>query len=368
MRAFGDWLPFTLFVLVVMFDMQNLAIYLKRKLHMGTERSDDFTILVPIFGHSKYLANLWYLEQYKANTVLVINTTTDELEQFAAGLEQEGWRVRRTAFAGRISPADMLAAGLDAVQTTYALRMDGDTYTKQDVGIAVAAMEESGNDLCSVRVLPSKRKTLAEKMQGVEYDIAMQGRRLRPWLTSGACIFGRTAALRHIMDHHSKWFFGEDIEVGIVAKHFRMKVGHIDMAVYTDVPETFRALARQRRGWWAGHFRHSIVNMEHLLHYPVDMTYRLTLIYLMLVTKWWEGLMNYWLIPVIALIYLFLTLASNWPVRNRWMVLFPIYALGQCLFFPVLGAIYFFRVRRQTGRVARFKIRFRRQRWQPEAA
>ncbi|HVE80928.1 MAG TPA: glycosyltransferase family 2 protein [Candidatus Dormibacteraeota bacterium] len=368
MGSLNSWLPLAFFVFLVLFDMQNLAIYLKRKLPIGANPSSDFTILVPIFGHSKYLANLWYLERYKANTVIVLNTTTPELQQFASELEGQDWRVHHTAFAGKISPADMLKAGLGAVQTTYALRMDGDSYTKDDLALAVGAMEDSGKDLCSVRVLPSRRKTLAEKMQGVEYDVAMQGRRLRPWFTSGACILGRTEALRHIMNHHSQWFFGEDIEVGMVAKHFRMKVGHIDMPVYTDVPETFRALAKQRRGWWAGHFRHSIINMEHLLHYPVDMAYRLVLIYLLLATKWWEGLAHYWLLPIIMFLYIFITLLANWPVRSRWMALFPPYALCQTLFFPVLGMFYFFQVRRQTGRPARFKIRLRRQRWQPKTA
>jgi cellulose synthase/poly-beta-1,6-N-acetylglucosamine synthase-like glycosyltransferase len=113
-------------------------------------------------------------------------------------------------------------------------------------------------------------RNVVTKLQALEYRMAMLCRHFRPWLTSGACFLARTDALREIMARHSAWTPGEDIETGRTALALRMRIRHLDMVVHTDAPDSWSALVRQRRLWWAGTFRHWWINVDrNLLHLPV---------------------------------------------------------------------------------------------------
>jgi len=41
-----------------------------------------------------------------------------------------------------------------------------------------------------------------------------------------------------------------------------MRIRHLDMLVHTEAPDTWAALVRQRRLWWAGTFRHWWINLD----------------------------------------------------------------------------------------------------------
>lgn len=113
-------------------------------------------------------------------------------------------------------------------------------------------------------------RRLVERLQEVEYRMAMLSRHFRPWLTSGACFIGRRESLRQVMRRHSRWFPGEDLETGRIALALGMRVRHVDIAVQTRAPNTWRRLLRQRRTWWAGSVRHVVVNCDfNALHTPV---------------------------------------------------------------------------------------------------
>ena len=200
--------------------------------------------------------------------LLVINATSGLLAEFADAKEADGWRVHRTDFSRPSAPA-MLSSALEAgaVLTSYAIRMDGDSYAEGDLGHAVAAAASADADLVSVKIVAANRRRLIERLQGVECEMAMLGRHLRPWLPSGACMIAKTASLRRILRSHSFWFYGEDMETGVIAKRFRMRVCHVDFRVFTEVPESVPAWLRQRRGWWAGNFRQVFVNADQILRY-----------------------------------------------------------------------------------------------------
>ena len=54
---------------------------------------------------------------------------------------------------------------------------------------------------------------------------------------------------------------------------------------------------------------------------------------------------------------------TNWPVRSRWMILFPYYSLLQVLLMPIPGAFWclkYMLVNRTSGR---YKFGFRRGRY-----
>jgi cellulose synthase/poly-beta-1,6-N-acetylglucosamine synthase-like glycosyltransferase len=339
------WSALLLLVILVSLDMQNLASRWGRIIELGDETTTDFTILVPIFGDPGYFRNGDYLTQYKQHTLLAVNVGSPKMERFVADLQSRGWRVHRAQLTGRVSCPELVFDALQKVTTRYVIRMDGDTVSREHLGRAIAAVHGADADLCSVKVTVSRRKTLIEKLQAVEYDMSMLGRHNRAWMTSGACMIARTAALRVILSSHSYWFPGEDIETGVIAKHYRLSVRHLDMRFYTDAPETFRAWFRQRRMWWSGSFRMAFVNADQTLRFPLTFVYTVCVVWLLWIAKWHE-LLDFRhiaaILPFVLLLYTAICFSSNWPVRSRWMVVYPYYALFQALVMPPLGALYYF--------------------------
>ena len=325
-----DWSAVALVLVFLLLDAQNLASRVRRPLRFaGDAPDDDFTVVVPLWGHPRYFRNARSLEPYRANVLLAVNLCNDAMAGFADEAEADGWRVHRVTIAGRVSVPRLVLAALEAVTTTYVIRMDGDTRPAEHPGEAIAAVRQGQADLASVKVRASRRRTVMEKLQAVEYDMAMLGRHLRPWMTSGACMIGRTAALRQILSRHSNWFPGEDIETGVIANHFRMRVRHVDFAVYTDIPETFRHWLNQRRMWWSGSFRMAFVNVDQTIRYPVTFFYTSGLVWLLCLAKWGEfrnPAHIVYTLPFILLIYTGLCAASSWQVRSRWMIAFPYYS------------------------------------------
>ena len=256
--------------ILVAFDFQNLLSWWHgRLLKPAAQGTSDYTIVVPLFGHPRYFAGRSQIERYRENVLVALEVTPAHMQAFADELEAEGWRVYRIR-SERPNPANLMGEALAAVTTTYALRLDADTHMDDGLDRVVAAVAASGADICSVKVEADQPRTAAAKLQALEYRMAMLARHYRPWMTSGACFIGKTAALRLIFAHHSLWTPGEDIETGRVAHALRMKIRHADFVVTTEVPATWRELVKQRRLWWAGTFRHTIVNVDrNILHLPI---------------------------------------------------------------------------------------------------
>jgi cellulose synthase/poly-beta-1,6-N-acetylglucosamine synthase-like glycosyltransferase len=194
--------------------------------------------------------------------------------------------------------------------------------------------------------------------------MAMLSRHFRPWLTSGACFIAKTDSLRLIFEQHSLWTPGEDIETGRTAHTLRMKIRHADFVVTTDVPETWPALIKQRRLWWAGAFRHWFVNADrNLLHLPVVTGYTLLAVFASVYFKWW-GLVDLRALPkempLVLGVYAFVTFVTNLQVRSRWMLVFPVYSLLQGLVLPLLGAIHYVVLARRARSLGRYRFGYRR--------
>jgi cellulose synthase/poly-beta-1,6-N-acetylglucosamine synthase-like glycosyltransferase len=350
---------------LVAFDFQNLLSWWRGKLLApGKQELFDFTIVVPLFGHPRYFAGREGIAQYRRNVLVALEVSPPQMDAFADELEAEGWRVCRIRLAGHPNPARLMAEALPAVTTRYALRLDADTRIAPGLARVVAAVADAGADLCSVKVEAEEPRSVPAKLQALEYRMAMLSRHYRPWLTSGACFIGRTDALRLIFAHHSLWTPGEDIETGRSAHALRLKIRHADFVVYTEVPETWRALFAQRQLWWAGTFRHTVMNADrNILHLPILTGYMLLVVYATIQFKWW-GMIDWGLLPrelpLVLVVYVLVTFISNLQVRSRWMLVFPIYALAQSLVMPVLGVVRYAQLVRRNGSLGRFRFGYRR--------
>lgn len=345
-------------VLLVLLDMQNVLARCRRVVRAAETTSDDYTIVVPVYGHPRYFANAEALAPYRDRVLLALDTSTPEMRRYAARIARAGWRVHRCTTSRSLSM--LIASALKRVDTTWAIRLDGDASFVEDPGRAIAAAADDAADFYSVKIAPSHTARLVEKLQAVEYAAAMLGRHHRPWLTSGACMIARTDAFRHALAHHSQWFLGEDIETGLIARRLGLRVAHLDVQVHTDVPDGWRALWRQRRGWWAGCFRQTWINFDHCLDDPVSLVYRAALVWLLLYGKIHALATATRLLPVVILLYTGVLALSNWSVRSRWMILYPYYALAQTLALPAFGAAEYARVAWRTRSLGRYRVPRRR--------
>ena len=251
--------------------------------------------------------------------------------------------------------------------TGFVLRMDADTTPLEDVGRFIAAMSADGADLASVKVRVADPRNHVHRFQDLEYQMAMLSRHFRPWLTSGACFAARTEALALILEHHSLWFPGEDIETGRIAHALKLRVRHLDMTVETDAPASWRSLLAQRRTWWAGSFRHSIINFDrNAVHLPVWTFYYVLLVWVGVAFKWdtlLEHLHPLALLQTLAwlfVVYAFVTVIANWQVRSWRMLFFPPYALLQAVLMPTIGSVYYWRLAHKQGYLGRYRFGYRR--------
>jgi cellulose synthase/poly-beta-1,6-N-acetylglucosamine synthase-like glycosyltransferase len=357
---------------LVAFDFQNLLSWWGGKmLALGTGTSDDFTVIVPLFGDPCYFDRRASLLRYQQNVLVALDVSAASMAAFADQLEAEGWRVQRLTLHPP-NPARLVKAALPLVTTTYVLRLDADTTIRDDLYAAVAAANAAGADLCSIKCAVANPINVVTKLQALEYRMAMLARHFRPWLTSGACFLARSDALRLIMKKHSLWTPGEDIETGRAALALGMRIRHLDIVVETDAPETWRALAQQRRLWWAGTFRHWWINIDrNLLHLPVMSGYYLAAIWVSLYFKWWttvdpDQILS--TLPLVILFYIAVTAISNLQVLSTWMLVFPFYSLAQVLIMPLLGAAYFFVLARRRRSLGRYRFSYRRKRVPSQAA
>lgn len=359
--------------LLTVFDMATIRANFIKPLPLDKikETSDDFALLVPIFNSLKYLTNVSFLAKYSHHVVLC--TTTNETPEFMESVNQlsrqYGFRVR-TCDVGTgtknpwaiynktlLAHDAVLKSTIGQLTEKYVIFIDGDTYVDGDLRVLCGAMEENNFDIASVKVLPSRRVTPAECLQGVEYDIAMQARLIYPWLTSGAGMVALREVMISIMKNHSLFFNGGDVEIGRLADMMGYKVGHIPMVFYTDVPVTFSAWVKQRFSWMCGMFRHSIINLDHNLKHPFHFVYYTFIIYFLIPFKILDMVSRPAMFPVILGIYMLITYFANWKVRSKWMVFFPLYALFQVLVIIWFGAFRYFKTVLISGNVGKIKMR-----------
>jgi cellulose synthase/poly-beta-1,6-N-acetylglucosamine synthase-like glycosyltransferase len=302
--------------------------------------------------------------------VIAIDLGSAPMHGFAARLVRRGWRVHVTDLGTNVGPDSIHRAVLEggAITTTWVVRMDADTWAIDDIGRAIAAAQKDGAHMCSVKCHVARPGSLCERLQDVEYKMAMRTRHFRAWMTSGACILGTTHAYRAVLARHSLNFAtcGGDIETGQIARNLRMRIRHVDFTVYTEVPPTWRALFRQRLLWWGSSFRTVVVNADSALRMPGYLFYYVFLVWAGL---WWRVQADFHVhqlalyLPTLMIAYALACVVTNWPVRSRWMILFPYYSLLQVMVMPLAGSIWFIQYAIRHRKNPRFRFGFARGRY-----
>jgi Glycosyl transferase family group 2 len=329
----------------------------RRRAEAPVSPVEDFEVVVPIWGSVRHLVNVDYLAPYGGRVVLC--TTSGESAEFMTDLraiaDRHGFRI----FAGEVESRpgaegarqtsgvirDRLVRDVHAVLTAqYVVCIDADTRTREPLGMLVGRMAAAGHELVSVRVVPANTGTWLGKLQAHEYAAAMRLRLAMPWLVSGACHAGTRTAHRAVMERHSLFFQGNDVELGWLAEKLGLRVGHIPFEVLTDVPESLRSWWRQRYAWAGGEIRLYLVNPQLVLRHPLLWLYFAGVVFVG--TPWrWTGMTH----PGWALLG---TLVCYWAAlavvhrgrRDRWLLVYPAYALVTSLVLVPLGVVSYVRM------------------------
>jgi hypothetical protein len=168
----------------------------------------------------------------------------------------------------------------------------------------------------------------------------------------------RKAVMEAVMENHSLFFNGGDIEIGTLSDMMGYKVGHLPMVFYTDVPSTFRQWVNQRRSWTCGMFRHAVINLHLNLRHPFHFLYYTVVIYFLYPFKILEILTHVHLLPLIMILYVAATYIANWKVRSKWMLIFPAYALFQVLVVVWLGMARYVNTFIKTGNRGTMAVKY----------
>lgn len=272
------------------------------KVTPGRGRTPRYLIMPTVYGDISYLQNIPFLKKYADK--VVICTSTHEKPEFYTALRkvcrQHGFRYIRaevpivkgqpvknayTIYKGAFKNLRRLKVSGD----TPCILIDADTYALKNVNNLARTFIGAKLDIASLRCEAANPKTTIEILQDFEYKIAMDNRRMDPWLTSGACNIAKAKVYRHVFSRHSDFFAGGDIEIGKLAQVMGYKIRHIGFTFYTALPDTFKDWYKQRIIWFAGGIRHHVANIGGFgWHHFFMLLYNSLIIYLLLPLRWFE--------------------------------------------------------------------------------
>jgi cellulose synthase/poly-beta-1,6-N-acetylglucosamine synthase-like glycosyltransferase len=344
-------------VLIALIDFVVIIIAkIKKDVPIITDVNNDYAILVPIFNKHSYLKNIAFLEKY-ANKVYIL-TTNKETQEFNEnieklcnkynfklfkadiedGQEKTPWLLFSIALHGKAGTTEM-------INNSNIILLDGDTYTRDSLGNLVATFTKNNFDIASVKILPDNPYTVVEKLQSIEYVIAMQVRALFPYLTSGAALIGKREALKRVYARHSMFFQAGDIEVGILAKKIGYKIGYIPFEFLTEVPDSFKSLIKQRLSWASGTFRLFVINLfQTIRNHPWEVIYTFVMIYMLAYFKVLNFIVYFPLIAITAYwVYVLMLGVVTFKDFSLVIIISPIYSLIQSVLIIPLGALIYFR-------------------------
>ncbi|MFD7709683.1 glycosyltransferase [Streptomyces sp. NPDC059785] len=347
-------------LLVSTVDLTALALTGRRHTYEVGSRTppcQDFEVLVPIYGDIAYLENAEFLRPY-GNRVLLC-TTDSETEDFRAALhalaDAHGFRVlyRHIPGAGpaggrrRVSGTvrdRLIREALHVVRAPYEICLDADTVTVEPLDRLMGVFQESGRDFASVRLVPVGVPGLLLKLQTHEYRLAIQRRHTYPWMVSGACHIARTEVHRAIMDRHSLFFQGNDVEMGLLGDALGYKAAYLHTEVLTTVPHRPRGWLRQRLAWAGGEFRLMAVNAPVLARHPSFFFYGLVITLLLAPLRWYTLTTPVWPLLSSYVIYTVYLLLTGRRQRDWTLLLYPLYSLVNGLVMVPLGWLSYLRM------------------------
>jgi hypothetical protein len=339
---------FTIAIMALIDYVPRAFLLVKKPVKAPTRytRIPRYLIMPTVYGDISYLQNIAFLKRYADK--VVICTSKYETPEFYRALRSV---CRKHGF--RYVCADLPFANGKPIKNAYTiykgifknlgrlgvrkdtpcLLMDADTYSYQNTNNLMRTFIAEGLDICSLRCEVANPQTIIETLQAFEYRLAMDNRRMEPWLTSGACNVAKASVFQHVFGQHSHFFAGGDIEIGKLAQVMGYKVKHVDFTFYTAAPNTLGGWFNQRIVWFAGGVRHHVTNIGSYgwLHFFM-LFYNSLLIYLLLPLRWLE-LINFpfTMFALIVLSWLYTAILISGRGWRPAYLLLPFYSFVQSM-------------------------------------
>jgi len=328
----------------------------------GNQVFHGFRLLVPIWGDVRYLTNIDALAPYARRVTLC--TTGDESRVFYASLkhvaDKHGFHVyidRPQKPWHQEEPATQKARATDGttrdrlirnvlgyVREPIVIPIDADSVPAGPFEYLAGELVRRGLDLASVRIVPANpNESVLTRLQTLEYRMVMQIKFVAPWMLSGACHAARTHVLLDVMNRHSLFFQGNDVETGMIAQALGYRVGHIPFEVLSDVPAKFKPWLRQRLAWAGGQFRLFIVNIQFSRKHPFMWAYGAGVVYLALLFRFQFAMHSALRVvaSVVGYVALVLYLYLHRGRGKWWALAMPFYTLLLSFILTPLGIIWY---------------------------
>jgi poly-beta-1,6-N-acetyl-D-glucosamine synthase len=241
-----------------------ILIYLSdHKVYRSLKRVPWVTLVVPAHdeeqGIRQTVESLLALEypRDKLSILVIDDGSTDRTGDIVSAIANDNSRVRLIA-KKQGGKAAALNYGLRTITTEYFSCVDADSHVAPDaLRRMIPRFAEPNTAAVISAVKVDAPQTFYEKLQRVEYLIAIQARRLMASIdilamTPGVLSVYKTDIVRSIgcFDEHS---IVEDFEIALKLKYhgYSIQIAH-DAVTYTKVPHNFVQLWRQRIRWYRG--------------------------------------------------------------------------------------------------------------------
>lgn len=263
MYQIPSFIIYTIFFLDFFIAFFFLTLFIRSKFVRNPELNyqPEITFVLPSYNISKVLAKsvesikkVRY-PQEKIKIIIVNDGSKDNTLEVARVLASKysGISVLDKPNGGK---ASALNYGIKYVKTELLAVLDADTLLKEDILEKAIPLFDKSTMAVTARMKPLNSNGLLEKLQEVEYTFAGFYRMIMGQINSlsvaPAFTIFRTEFFRKNggFDTHN---LTEDLEMGMRVQSKHYNIGYVASSyAITDVPDSFRKLARQRLRWGYG--------------------------------------------------------------------------------------------------------------------
>jgi cellulose synthase/poly-beta-1,6-N-acetylglucosamine synthase-like glycosyltransferase len=177
--------------------------------------------------------------------------TTEVLKKFGG--------IKLISFGKNCGKAAALNIGLKKIKVDFVACIDSDTYPEEGVFLKMMGyFEEKSMAAVTCLVLPDKKEKIVQKVQFYEYITSFG-----LWSTVMSSIDSIFVApgpltifrkkIFDVVGYYEEGNLTEDMEMGLRLRRNNYKIGTcFEARVYTDIPDTWQKLFKQRDRWYRG--------------------------------------------------------------------------------------------------------------------
>ncbi len=248
-----------------------LLLYLDgiKKHNHKIKRYPTVSIVIPMYNEEnkigqciKHVQALDYPKSH-IEIIVVDDGSTDKSAQIVKSLAKQDSRIKYI-FKKNSGKADSLNKGIEIAQNELIATLDADTYVEKDSLKHMVAHIESGADaVVPVTKVYNKDKNFITNIQSIEYLVTSFLRKVLEtidsiYVTPGTfSLFKRDLLVK--VGGFDPTNILEDQEIAIRFQSYNYTIETcLDAVVYTEVPETFGSLVKQRERWHRGGLRNSL--------------------------------------------------------------------------------------------------------------